>query len=324
MNSGDDAAKSAAAAALHMRPMSIGELVDRAVTLFLRNFVPLLSLLAVVIVPLAIIQYFQFHDFLVQYFELLRHSISNPSTPPDVSKLQTSVLAAENWSGLYYLFLFIGMPFANAAVVIGISRAYLGGQVRFTDCYAKALQRWLYVLVLIVLWTVALAMAFAVLIPVTIVGAVLIGGLTALLKTFGAVLAAIVIILAVLAMIVVALMGYMAFAGSFVAVMLERIDPLRAFLLGFSRMFGHGLFWRSVLVALALLLFSLGASLVAGGTGALLFWITKSPSFFIIMSQVANLLFTAFGFVVVALYYYDIRIRQEGFDLNLLADQLAR
>jgi hypothetical protein len=57
--------------------------------------------------------------------------------------------------------------------------------------------------------------------------------------------------------------------------------------------------------------------------GGLAFWYTKAPFAYVAILQLSNVFFIAFAFVLVALYYYDIRIRREGFDLQLLAEQLS-
>ena len=61
---------------------------------------------------------------------------------------------------------------------------------------------------------------------------------------------------------------------------------------------------------------------MTASTRRLSFWLTKSAFLYIAVAQLANVFFIAFAFCVVALYYYDIRIRREGFDLQLLAEQL--
>jgi hypothetical protein len=316
-----------AAAALLLRPLSIGELLDRAFSLFFKNIIPLISLLAIVIVPWAIIQYFMTRDVLGLEFDLIMRALSHPTQPPDqaeIARISQAAVQSRPLVGLNYLFTFILVPFANAAVVVGISRAYLGQQIRFKDCYAVALQRWLYVLALVLMWLVTLLGAIIVVFLVFVFGVLLLAAVAAALKTLGAVIAIVFGIIGFLALFGVIIMGYMAFASSMVALMLERVDPVRSFVLGFDRIFGGGLFWRSLLMALAMVAVFFGFGLVAGGLGALLVWATKSPAMYVAAGEVANIFYVAFAFVVVALYYYDVRIRREGFDLQLLADQMAR
>jgi hypothetical protein len=253
---------------------------------------------------------------------ILDAAIKHSSTPPDLSKLETSYAAVGPWTGVYYLLLFIALPLANAAVVSGVSRAYLGLPVRFRACYQDAVSRWVPVLVLTLLWVVALVGLMVVLFFFTLFVALAIG-LLAALKTVGIIVGAIIGIVFVLLLVGVLTAGYMAFAASFIACVLEKVDPVRSFGLGFSRIFGGGLFWRSIFVAFSILVIGLVFTFAISLLGGLAFYVTKSPFLYIAIAQLANVFFIAFAFVLVALYYYDIRIRREGFDLQLLAEQLS-
>jgi len=315
-------------AALKLRPLSIGELLDRAFNIFFKNAVPLISLLAVVIVPMALVEYFMTRDLLGAEFGVLAQAINHPTVSPDakvIDQMNNAVMSSVlgPWVGLYYLLLFIALPLANAAVVVGVSRAYLGSAVRFKDCYAIALRRWFAILVLVVMWLMALFCAMLALVFVFLFIGIAIGALAGLLKSTGVVIGAILGVAFAIGFLGLAIMAYMSFASSFIALVLENIDPLRAFGLGFARIFGGGLFWRSVLMALAMLAIFAGFGIMAGFVGFLLFWFLKSPFVYVAVTQLVNLVFIAFAFVAVALYYYDVRIRREGFDLQVLAAQLG-
>src|SRR6202022_3377388 len=275
------------AAALNLRPLSIGELLDRAFSLFFKNIIPLISLLAVVIIPMAIIQYFMVRDVLGLEFSLFQSVFTHPTKPPDINEVNAinqATLRSEPLIGLNYLFGLVLVPLSNAAVVVGGSRAYLGHQIRFKECYGVALRRWLAVLVLIVMWLVTLVGAFLTLFFFVLLGVFGLTFLAVALKTVGAVIAAIVGFVLAVAVIGGVIMCYMAFACSLVALMLEGVDPIRAFILGFDRIFGGGLFWRSVLMSLAMVAVFFGFGSVAFGLGALLVWLTKSPAMYVAIS----------------------------------------
>lgn len=315
----------APAGAAGLRPLSIGELFDRAFSIYLRNVLTFAALLFVVFVPLALIQYVITRDVLDAYIGLIDAAMKHSSTPPDLSKLDSAASLTPMtlvYYGLYYSILLLALPLANAAVVSGVSRAYLGLPVRFRECYADAFRRWGYVLILTVLWLIVLGGIFAVILFGTVFLAVMIA-LLAQLKTLGVIVGATIGIVFGLALIGLLIVLYMAFAASFIACVLEKADPIRAFTLGFSRIFGGGLFWRSVGIAFAIALIGLVFTLIVSVAGGLAFWFTKSPFLYVAIAQLANVFFIAFAFVLVALYYYDIRIRREGFDLQLLAEQLS-
>jgi hypothetical protein len=324
LESGTSPATSAAGAAASLRPLSIGELFDRAFNLYFRHVLTFAAILLVMVIPFALIQYFMYKDTLGASMDVIQAVAQHPGNPPDLSKLQA---AQDNplvyvLLPFYYLFAFFAVPLANAAVVSGVSRAYLGLPVRFADCYRHAFSRWGWVLLLVLLWgAIIFLLVFAVVFAIVLI-AVALGTLAALIKTPGEVIAAIVGIGMFLAFLALIVMLYMAFASSFIATVLEKVDPLRGFVLGVTRIFGGRQFWRSFLVACALLVIGLAFALVAAAAGGLASYATKAPLLYLLIANVAQIFFTAFAFTVVALYYYDIRIRREGFDLQLLAEQL--
>lgn len=319
------------AASLNLRPLGLGELLDRAVHLYFRHFLTLTSLLIVVMIPFLLVQYFASKDILTSYFAVIEHAIKSPSSPPPQSDLQQIIDAANNaqyLTALNYALLLLALPLANAAVVTAVSRAYLGLPISFADCYRLALRRWLYVIILTLLWLIVLIIAvfglvvFAALITV---GVAAVGGLLATAggQTIALIAAAIVGITLALLLLALAIAMYMAYACSFIAAVLEKIDPVRAFGSGFGRVFGGGQLGRSIVLALTLFAIDVGAGLVAAIAGGLLFYLTKSPVPYVLVAALSNLFLIAFDYVVVAVYYYDIRIRREGLDLQILAGQIA-
>jgi hypothetical protein len=103
---------------------------------------------------------------------------------------------------------------------------------------------------------------------------------------------------------------------------LERLPPAFAFRSGFQRVFGEGQFWRSLGIAAALFGIFIGFEIVGAAIG---FLVGQSHEFGLL--SVVNGVFEAFLypfiFAVVAVCYYDVRIRREGFDLQMLAAQLG-
>jgi hypothetical protein len=310
-------------AALNLRPLPLGELLDRAFTLYFRNIVAFSALLGVVLVPSIIVSYLQTRGFLGFYIYLIQHLISSPNSTPDLTKLTS--LEPSGWlTGLQLALAVIAVPISYAAVVVGVSRAYVGLPVTFADCYRQALHRWLAILILIIAWVVVVffgvfTVAFAVAILVAALAAI---GSTINSPVFAAFFA-VLIIVAMLVAISITIMLYLTWAISFVGVVLEKIDPFRAMGAAFSRVFGGGLFWRGFVLGLALTGIYFGASLVIGGGGALLAYLLKAPAVYIIAVGMMQLFFVPFAVVTAAVYYYDIRIRREGYDLQMLVDQLV-
>ena len=123
------------------------------------------------------------------------------------------------------------------------------------------------------------------------------------------------------AAVVVSIMMYLTAAMSFIAVVIEQVDPVKAFGNAFTRMFSSGQFWRGFALALALAGIEIGASLVTVGGGMLAAFLLKSPAIYLVAAGLTSLFFTPFAIVAAAVFYYDVRIRREGYDLQMLADR---
>ncbi len=309
----------------NLRPLSVGEIFDRALSIYVKNIVVFSALLIVVVLPFWFIQYLASRDMFQIYLNVLTEIIrAGPgAAPPNLDKLARQLPNFQPLLGIGYLFALIALPLANAAVVIAVSRAYLGRPIRFVDCYRTALNRALHVILLVFLWLVAFILALTALLVILFVLGIIFVPIVHILKTLGTLVAAIFGLAALIALLVMSAILYMAVAFSFVATVLERTDPVHALFSSFTRIFGAKQFWRSVAVSFSLFAVVLGVDLVALGVGGLLFFATKSAVAYFIVSGIAEIFFYAFLFAVVSVYYYDIRIRREGLDLRLLADQVA-
>lgn len=313
---------SQAQAALNLRPLPLGELFDRAFQVYFSNVWALTALLAIVLVPYTIINYFQTKDLWDVIFSAMQQGMHGGTPPPpDITKLQ----GAQTWAPFDWLIVVIAIPIANAAVIVGVSRAYLGQPVRFKECYKAALHRWLPLLILVVLWFIA---AFISILIVAIVMAILIPSSIGMATVFGrsgfaGFMVALFFFILFIVLFAIAVMVYLAFAFSFIATVLERVDPVKAFASGFARVFSRDQLWRGFLLAIALGLIEIAAGLVGGGAGGVAAYFLKSPALYFIGISLVQLFFYPFAFVVVSIFYYDIRIRREGFDLQMLIDRLA-
>ncbi|HEV2037809.1 MAG TPA: hypothetical protein VGQ96_04305 [Candidatus Eremiobacteraceae bacterium] len=317
-------AQASAQAALNLRPLSLGEVLDRAFNIYFKNIAAFTALLSIVIVPSTLISYFQSRDMIDFMIKTFQHSIQSPGSPPDLSKIN-AFQPSDTWIGVQYALLFVGLPFAYGAVIAGVSRAYLGLPVHFAESYRLALRRWLPILMLIVLWLVTAAALFFAVFVLFVIGAAVIGLISGLVgnNTFFGISAIVIVIGSMLAGIGVVVMLYLTSAMSFIAVVIEEIDPLKAFSLAFQRMFAGGQFWRGFALALALIGINFGVSLISAGGGALLAYFLKAPALYVIAVGLTSLFFAPFAVVAAAVFYYDIRIRREGYDLQMLAERFS-
>ena len=307
-----------------LRPLSIGELLDRAFSISFKNILPFSAIVFVVIVPEMIINYFAMNGPLAAIFDQAAKmsTTAGSTTPPDPMPLLNAEANAAPYFGAILLYALLVVPLANAAVVSGISRAYLHMPVRFGECYRDAIGRWGWLVLLGLLWVAA---AIAAEIVVTLPFGIIIfslGAVAAMLGVVGAVLAIIVGIAALLALLGLISLICLAAAFSFVAAVLEKMSPGFAFRSGFQRVFGEGQFWRSVGIAAALFGIVIGFEVVASVVG-LLAGVVHNLALIAIVNGIVQTFLYPFMFAVVAVCYYDVRIRREGFDLQMLAAQLG-
>ncbi|HXW51270.1 MAG TPA: hypothetical protein VEJ41_04710 [Candidatus Acidoferrales bacterium] len=310
-------------AALSLRPLPLGELLDRAFTLYFRHIIAFSALLGVVLLPSLLVSYLQTRNILDFYISTMQKVITSPNSPPDLSGL-SSLAPSDLLTVLNLLLGVVVVPLSYGAVVIGVSRAYVGLPVTFADCYRPALRRWFAVVMLVLLWAV---FVFFAVIGIVIVAAIIGASIGALGAALGS--SVIGVVLAILFLVVFAaafgftIMLYLTSAVSFISVVLENLDPPRAVGEAFSRVFGGKRFWRSFLLAVAIAGIYFGAFLVIAGGGALLAYLLKSPAIYVIFLGLMQLFFVPFAVVTAAVYYYDIRIRRDGLDLQMLIERVT-
>src|SRR5579862_8442027 len=126
---------------MELRPLGFGEIFDRAITLYVRNFMPFLAIVLVLIVPLAVVQYFLDKNQSAQIDQLIKIFAHPGTTPPPTPNLFSSpgeLVAVIAIAFIFYLL----WPFALDAVAVGVARLYRGRPVEFRACYAAVLPRW--------------------------------------------------------------------------------------------------------------------------------------------------------------------------------------
>lgn len=306
-----------------LRPLSIGELLDRAFSISFKNILPFSAIVFVVIAPEMIVNYFAMNGPIAAVMAQAAKIGTTPSTtPPDPMPLINAELTAAPYFGAIFLYALVVVPLANAAVVSGISRAYLRMPVRFGECYRDAVGRWGWLVLLGLLWLAAvMATVLVVTLPFGII-MIALSATAAVLGVFGAVLAIVVGIAAFLAILALVLLVYLSAAFSFVAAVLEKMPPGFAFRSGFRRVFGEGQLWRSLGIAAALFGIIIGFEIVGSVVG-LLVGVAHNFALITIVNGIIQAFLYPFLFAVVAVCYYDVRIRREGFDLQMLAAQLG-
>lgn len=295
----------------NLRPLTIGELLDRAIRLYRQNFFKFIGIIAIVQIPITII------SLIISLFTL-----------GDFVQLAADPTALENLENVENPFELFGPNFftgIGASVVVGIisvallaiamaavtrlvADAYLGERIGTMEAYFRIEDR-----VPALLWTLVTNFFFGALV---LIWAIIpcIGWLTGF--SMLSVLGYIVIPLAVPVVILEGYSGWNAIRRAW-ELMRRRFWPV----IGFSVV----LYLFSQLVVggpayLVSLIFQyLTPTMVNAGNAQLMFQIqTVSQT---LVSLIFSLLYVPLQLACMTLLYFDLRVRQEGLDLVMAAEE---
>lgn len=290
----------------------MGEILDRAVTVFVRNAWLFMAIAALLYVPLSITQ-LSVGDFWDWYTKTLAQTISGGAPPTVPHELMNRLGGFET---IQIALLLILSPLVNAAGLYAAGRLLAGDSASFGPALRFAVRRWPRVFGLLLMWAFAgVGIFFGFVLGMTFM-AVLLAQLHA------AVVAVIFGLGAFGVMLLVMLACFVSFAIGMASLVAEDEGPIGAFRLGVERVLNRDFFWRSVLLGIILVAIAFGFSMVSGIVGFSLLSVTKSAWPMIAISGVAGLVQFGFFSTVLMTYYYDLRARREGADLALLAATL--
>jgi hypothetical protein len=291
-----------------LRPLGFGELFDRAVTHYVRNFVPFTTIMLVLLVPWGIVQYF-IDAGQASQLSAIFDAMGHPGKAPPV--LGSAYLALVLPLALLFAVLIL---YALNAVAAGVARLYSGLPVDVRACYRASLSRWAPTLGMAGMFLVTFLGWY---ISFFVVGAIFGGvavGVTAVSRPVGIILLVLTAIV-VVAMVVLLVLLLMAVGFGMYAVVIEDRGVMDAFGSGFRRVFARGELGRATLFAFCSGLLYMAYAVVVSGIAlyamyAHMLWLA------VIVSTIGQALYSPFSVVLFAVYYYDIRIRREGHDLE--------
>jgi hypothetical protein len=321
-----------------LRPMSIGDMFDAAFRLYRKHFLTFIGIAALLQVPMTILQ-------LLLQFQIGGQALQNwlrfATRPP-------RILPGQNIFDVFPLgdiVTFFGISLALGAVQFllvrnlitgalanAVARSYRGQPVSILGSYNLGLRRFL-ALVGASLATFVIGVLF-----LTIIFGCTFGGMFALLSNLGSRSAAsglltglliAFLILGLFALLVVVLLYFYArLLVTTQAIVLEDQGPLGGIARSW-RLVG-GAFWRTL--AIAVLMYIL-AYLIAGIpsmitsfalsilSGNALDSLVRNQIIVAVVAQIGQILVLPLQLVIFTMLYYDLRIRKEGYDLELMAQQ---
>jgi len=281
--------------AQRFEPMSVGQILDRAFRLYRSNFIRFVVIVAIIQVPIALIQ----------------HAVSPGTVERETWQTETSEGVTYNFQqgaqvpALVGLLFMVAQLLCTAALTKSVSESYLGNQVTVGRAYAAVLPRLLILIIALIL----LVLVF--------MGVGVIGALSMLALREVGIFVMFALMLAVFVRVVLTVQ----------AIVIERAGPYAG--IKRSWVLTARNFWRTLglllllvlILLVTMLLFWFAGGLVVGGTGSLF-----SPSGSLTLSLIivaGQILATPIWAGALILLYYDLRIRKEGFDLQMLAQDLG-
>lgn len=310
-----------------LEPMSTGDVIDRAVRLYRRNFTPLVAITAV---P-TLIGYVVSVMFWSGYTSLLTSTTTARGVPAAaVWMLALGGLGYPIWA--YVLLLTV----SGLSRVVG-DHLMLSAPITFRGCFA-AVKRRLGAITLMGLLSVAMLVAAYIVVSIVVFVLILLVGLivgviaAARLPQWIATVALVLLVIVAVALSLL-LISMVAARVVFLPqiVMIEGQSAGNA--LGRAIRLGKGNWYR--VAAIALFTYFVSMSLLAAFSlpvlTALYFWGVLTPEFFVgptwsilytSFGQISNLLSLPIWIVSFTLLYFDSRVRKEAYDLDLIAREI--
>lgn len=296
-----------------LKPMTAGDILDHAIRLYRQNFVGLVTIVAVVNVPIMLVQSL-FFLFILPLGPEGNSAILDPTSSGIMLSLGSVILViAGSVLSLFQL----------GAITIYVSERFLGRPITVVQAYGRAWRRGLSLFIAALLLGLAIIGLLSALVGTSVLP-VLIG---ALASTGGAQEfvggAALITTLCLCILFVPALAGmaYLYTRWTFwtQGIMIENYNSTGG--LGRSWKLVRGYFWR--VLGFNALLAILAYFLVLGPGTALTMTTLFLPSpllRFVIQSVTGGLvgiIVTPLQFATLTVLYYDLRIRKEGLDLQM-------
>jgi hypothetical protein len=304
------------------RPSSIGEILDRAIATYVRRFVPLFVILALIAIPAGLVG--------VAGQPSLTHMIAVinqlSALPPGDTIARARImhdlngsLAPSGWLGLIYLVELIVYPLGRTALIAFAAETLDGAAPTIVSAYRTAFRRWLP--------QVVVTIAFLGIALVIFIGLGFAGGVAALaifavglLSRIAAIVIGVVAGLACFALLIAGVaLGYIAWLMASVSVAVEDPNPIRAIGRGLRRTFDRTLFKRTLAVALAVVALDSFGSLAILSFAGLAEYFTHFVLVYGIIAVCAGILLDGLRTLFVLLYMRDVQLRREGSDLLLAA-----
>lgn len=296
-----------------LRPLGIADVLDEMIELYKTNFVLLVGISAFLYVP---------YSLLTTGLQNPRFDVQTPSFEAFVPFLISLFIAL--------VFYAVAAPIVTGALTYGVSERYLGRETSIGACYKRMLSPAVFLPFLGANLLVFLVGAAALLVPGIMLGAGI--ALTALgIDGRGAMMIpGVILILLGIPAFVIPVYVWARFVLVAPAYVLEMRGAVGSLARSWELMKGNVLKALALMVIVGVvvsiiqgiisapLAFAVGAGQAKGAEASLVLQAINT-----IVTAILSTVFAPFTSIVAILLYYDMRIRKEGFDLELLARDLA-
>ena len=298
------------------RPLGIGEIFDRAITIYTRNFVVFTLMVLTLLAPFTVLQFYATPDqsqALTQAIDQIEHPTKKQTKPKDpfadYTPQKLGVLVAA------IVLIVLCTPFVNNAIAVGVAAVYFGKQPDYRSAFGTVFRRWPAILGAALLTGLVIMGVY--LAGVLALGLVFVVGV--LLAQTALPLAVIIFIIGtvgILALILLLMLMVLCYAFALYSISLEDISITAAIGTAFGRIFNRAELGKAILIALAYLGVQLGITMISATVGMILLLVFRSTAAQLAANAVIASLLTAFVAILLAVYYYDVRTRREGLDLE--------
>lgn len=295
-----------------LRPMSTGELMDRTLVLYKKNFK-----LFVGIASLGPTTYLLFQLMTIGSASL-RGGNSNRLNVLSAASVGLGVMAG-------FVIMLGGMAISHAATVKAVAAVHLGRPIRILESYRSLKGRvWRVIGVFVCIGLLAGVVVLGALLLVVVVTLIVRTLLTVDLGRGGQILAVIVGFGTFLIVGISAIVVWTRYALAIACCVVEDLGVVKSIRRSASLSKGSRFRIFLIYIVFVILAVILGAVLggIAGAAGTLFSSVAMRLILVYLASFIASLLTGPLATIGIALVYYDERVRKEAFDLHLMMSSL--
>lgn len=309
-----------------LRPIGIGEILDRAIATYVRWFVPLFIIVALTAIPVALAQFAVQPGNVNIVADFSKIAALPPGDTAGMTRIVKEMSAHSTPAGAVVLFVlasFVLFAFSRTALIQFAAGILDGAPIAIGAAYRAALPRWFPQIIVAFAFAAIAVMGFFGVFIVAFVVTLAIAALALASRLVAVVVGVPIGIAAFSAFVCAYALIYIAWQMATVTVAVEDANPIGAIGRGLRRALDRTLIRRTLFSALSLILIDLFGSVAFLVVGALLVGLTHVT--------ILEAFVTAFGWILIdgvrslfmLVYTRDVRVRREGLDLLVAAEAPA-